>query len=149
MKISGEIDYVAYVFDDLPLFLTDGWVRRAEESFAEGMERVRKGLGVAVFECGCLIPNEYFKRVDVRLKGLECMMLPGWVLGKDDVYWIGGDWGRSACKGREEMLDERIGGKFDKEVGVIYEEVERIRREIEDDGKEEEAQEDGTKENMR
>lgn len=134
---------MAYVFDELPLFLTDGWVRRAEESFQDGMERVRKGLGVGVFECGCLIPNEYFKRVEVRLKGLECLVLPGWVLGKEDVYWIGGDWGRSACKGRDEILDERIGGKFDNEVGVIHEEVERIRKEIADDGREEEMQEGG------
>lgn len=133
-KISADIDFVAFVFDDLPLFLTDDWVAAAERVLLDRSlphaSRVEAGVGIALFPCGCVIPNEYFRQIDVRLGGYECLLLPGWVLPHEDVHWL--DVRDSAapetCRRREGVLAARMTARYRKELKEIHEAIETMRR---------------------
>lgn len=111
-RVSRTIDFVAFVFDDLQLFLTDNWVEQAEVALRDPSKphasRVANGLGVGLFPCGCVLPNEWFVRVKERLDGLECTLLPGWVLDSEDVHWLDvSDPSAKRCKRRSHALDVR------------------------------------------
>lgn len=133
-KISADIDFVAFVFDDLPLFLTDDWVAAAERVLLDRSQphaaRVAAGVGVALFPCGCVIPNEYFRQIDVRLGGYECVLLPGWVLPHDDVHWLDvRDTAPDTCRRREGVLAARMTARYRKELKEIHEVVDALRQE--------------------
>lgn len=95
--IGRDIDVVAIVFDDLPLFLTDEWITTAEQS----MDRSRMQIGL--FSCGCVLPSVYFTLTDVRMEGYECVLLPGFVLEDIDVKWMEVNEGKD-CRGRDAVL---------------------------------------------
>lgn len=134
-KISTDIDFVAFVFDDLPLFLTDDWVAAAERALLDRSRphaaRVAAGVGVALFPCGCVLPNAYFTRVPVRLDGYECVLLPGWVLPHDDFHWL--DVRDSAapgnCRRRDGVLASRLTARYRKELKEIHALLDAARRE--------------------
>jgi len=133
-KISLDIDYVSYIFDD-PLFLTDEWVSSAElllkNPAAPHAARVQAGVGIALFPCGCLIPNAYFKRVSHRLDGFECILLPGWVLAHEDVHWLDvRDKSAESCKRREAMLASRRTAQYRKELADIHKVLEGVKSEV-------------------
>eukprot|EP00172_Hildenbrandia_rubra_P000785 Plantae.Rhodophyta-Hildenbrandia_rubra.ctg1443.p1 GENE.Plantae.Rhodophyta-Hildenbrandia_rubra.ctg1443~~Plantae.Rhodophyta-Hildenbrandia_rubra.ctg1443.p1 ORF type:complete len:286 (-),score=60.26 Plantae.Rhodophyta-Hildenbrandia_rubra.ctg1443:1369-2226(-) len=106
--ISKDVEFVAFVYDDLPLFLVDEWVMKAE-GILKGSRRKESemGVGIVLFGCGCVVPNRLFRMVEWRLDGLECLLLPGFVLDKEDVHWIDSEVG-GRCKRRKEVL--RSGG---------------------------------------
>ncbi len=105
-RVSIGIDYVAFVYDDLPLFLTESWVEAAEVALQT--PRAASGLGIALFPCGCVLPNAYFGRVRHRMGGAECALLPGWVLAGKDVHWLDvNDPSMKRCRRRTEVLDAR------------------------------------------
>lgn len=111
-SVSIGIDFVAFVYDDLPLFLTEAWVELAEHALREQdaphFERAQHGVGIALFPCGCIIPNEYFVRVPERLGGAECVLLPGFVLPHRDVHWLDiAEPSVSRCRRRAEVLEKR------------------------------------------
>lgn len=118
-RVSSRIDYVAFVFDDLPLFLTDEWVARAEEAFHGG------ALDIALFPCGCVMPNAYFMAVPHRLNGLECVLLPGWVLPHASVHWL--DAGAPACKRRDAVLAARGAKRYSTELKEIRDILDGLR----------------------
>lgn len=138
-KISADIDFVAFVFDDLPLFLTDDWVAAAEHVLLDRSlahaSRVEAGVGVALFPCGCVIPNEYFRQVDVRLDGYECLLLPGWVLPHEDVHWLDvrDSVAPETCRRREGVLAARMAARYRKELKEIHDSVEIMRRDTDVD----------------
>lgn len=99
-RISGDIDLVAIVFDDLPLFLTDDWISAAEQAL-DG-----KSVQMALFKCGCVLPNRYFTMHDIRLDNHECIMLPGFVLNDSDIKWIHVNEGRQ-CRGRDSIINSQ------------------------------------------
>lgn len=110
--ISISIDFVAFVYDDLPIFLTEAWVELAERALSSRESphyaRTQRGIGIALFPCGCVLPNEYFVRVPKRLQGFECALLPGWVFAHRDVHWLDvSDPAVSHCRRRTEMLRAR------------------------------------------
>lgn len=98
--IGRDIDLVAIVFDDLPLFLTDEWISIAERT----MDRDRFQIGI--FRCGCILPSRYFETTDARMDGYECVLLPGFVLEDKDVKWMDINEGRK-CRGRDAVLNTR------------------------------------------
>lgn len=99
-RIGRDVDLVAIVFDDIPLFLTDDWVAAAEQV----LEHER--LQIALFRCGCVLPSRYFTLTDVRMNGYECVLLPGFVLDENDVKWMHVNEGKE-CRGRETILGAR------------------------------------------
>lgn len=99
-RIGRDIDLVAIVFDDLPLFLTDDWISTAERT----MDRTR--LQIGLFRCGCILPSRYFELTDVRMDGYECVLLPGFVLDDVDVKWMDITEGQD-CRGRDAVLNAR------------------------------------------
>lgn len=132
-RISQKIDYIAFVFDDMPAFLVDDWVARAERVLSNPAlphaERVRSGLGIMLFPCGCMLPNSYFRTVSTRLGGMECILLPGWVLPQEDVHWIpdlDADM-RAPCKRQKRIAASRVVSEFGAELAVIRRTTEQIR----------------------
>lgn len=99
-RIGRDIDLVAIVFDDLPLFLTDDWIATAERT----MDTQR--LQIGIFRCGCILPSRYFELTDIRMDGYECVLLPGFVLDDSDVKWMDIDEGKE-CRGRDAVLSTR------------------------------------------
>lgn len=135
-KVSTGIDFVAYVYDDLPLFLTEPWVEAAERALrapdTPHYHRAAKGIGIALFPCGCVLPNEYFTRVSQRLGGAECALLPGWVLPNRDVHWLDvpdpGNW--RWCRGRADVLEKRGARANAKELQAIRKTIALMDEEI-------------------
>lgn len=104
-KISRKIDLVAFVFDDMYLYtMSKVWVREVSRAFAR-FEPV--GFGIALFPCGCVVPNSIFTWSNVRFRGLECAMLPGFVFPKEHVYWVNDTVSAAQCRGRKSMHPER------------------------------------------
>ena len=85
-QLSIGIDYAAFVYDDLSLFLTESWMEAAYTILQT--PRPARGLWIALFPCGCVLLNAYFTHVSYRLDGSECALLPGWVLTVKDVCWF-------------------------------------------------------------
>ena len=128
-RVSAGIDYVAFVYDDLPLFLTESWMEAAETVLQT--PRAARGLGIALFSCGCVLPNAYFARVSHRLGGAECALLPGWVLTAKDVHWLDvNDPSITRCRRRTEMLDARGARANAKALQSIRNTVSTIEEEI-------------------
>lgn len=139
-RISSDIDFVAFVFDDLPLFLTDDWVAAAERALLDrslpSASRVAAGIGIALFPCGCVLPNAYFTRVDHRLGGYECLLLPGWVLPHEDVHWLDvrDETAPESCRRRDGVLAARLTARYRKELKEIHAVLDTARQEA-DEGK--------------
>lgn len=135
-RVSAGVDYVAYVYDDLPVFLADEWVLRAERVLKDPAQphagRVRAGLGILMFPCGCMLPNAYFRAVPTRLGGMECLLLPGWVLPHGDVHWIPEiDRDEAAsCKRQRRVSASRVVAEYAAELGAIRRAVEKVRAEL-------------------
>ena len=135
-KVSVGVDFVAFVYDDLPLFLTEPWVEAAERALrapdAPHFFRATKGIGIALFPCGCVLPNEYFVRVSQRLGGAECALLPGWVLPTRDVHWLDvadpANW--RWCRRRVDVLEKRGARANAKELQAIRKTISTIEGEI-------------------
>lgn len=129
-RVAAAVDYVAYVYDDLPAFLADEWVSRAERALRG--PRVRAGLGILMLPCGCVLPNAYFTAVPTRLGGMECLLLPGWVLPRADVHWIP-EIARDAgapCKRQRRISASRVVAEYAAELGAIRRAVEKVRAEL-------------------
>lgn len=129
-RVSPDVDYVAFVWDDLPIFLTDEWVAATEQAMPKTYGTETQRLQMALFTCGCVLPNRYFSTVKERLAGFECVLLPGWVFAKHDVHWLdveGGD----GCKRRDSVLNAKLARRFGKELKAISETVGRVNQEVE------------------
>lgn len=100
-KVSAKIEYVAFVFDDTFSFVGNrAWglnVARAIASFDP------PGLGLTLFPCGCVVPNAFLRRSDVRFAGLECAMLPGFVFPHSNVVFIEDPPSVHTCRGAKRM----------------------------------------------
>lgn len=133
-RVSGSIDYVAYVFDDLPVFLADEWVSRAERVLRgpslPHAARINAGLGIVLFSCGCILPNAYFKSVAPRLGGMECLLLPGWVLPPIDVHWIPDIDQDKTCKRRKSFSASKVVAEYASQLSQIRRSLERIRADL-------------------
>ncbi len=104
-KISSKIDLVAFVFEDMYLYTTSKeWVREVSRAFARFEP---PGFGIALFPCGCVVPNSLFTWSENRFRGFECAMLPGFVFPKEHVYWVNDTVSEGQCKGRESMHPKR------------------------------------------
>lgn len=128
-RVSTDIDYVAFVWDDLPLFLTDEWVSAAEAALTQNSAQ---RLQIALFPCGCVLPNRYFQLVRERLHGFECLLLPGWVLHEQDVHWL--DLGTKitdTCKRRDSVLGKKLVKEFSGQLKEIRQVVEGLTKEAE------------------
>jgi hypothetical protein len=135
-RVSTAIDYVAYVYDDLPAFLADEWVARVErvlrDPSAAHAPRVRAGLGILLLPCGCVLPNAYFRAVAPRLGGMECLLLPGWVLPHGDVHWIpeiSVD-EEASCKRQKRIAASRVVAEYATELATIRRALERVRADL-------------------
>ncbi len=134
-QVSSGIDFVAFVFDDLQLFLTENWVDLAEAALRDPAKphfnRAMRGVGIALFPCGCVIPNEYFVRVKERLGGLECTLLPGWVLDNEDVHWLDvSDPSTKRCKRRSQFLESRVARTHAASLQAIRKSVAEIAAQV-------------------
>jgi hypothetical protein len=97
-KISSKIDYVAFVYDNV--YLPDVF-----PALAAALETVSPhGYGIALFSCGCLIHNVLLQHVSVRFDGMECAMLPGFVLETAAVRWVEAALDSGACSSRDSIL---------------------------------------------
>jgi hypothetical protein len=135
-RVSKAVDFVAFVFDDLAAFLSDDWIARAEtvlrdQSLPHGM-RVQQGLGILLFQCGCIIPNAYFRKVAPRLGGMECILLPGWVLPHQDVHWMPDieTEPKMQCKRQRRMAASQVVREYASELVAIRRAVEKIRADL-------------------
>jgi hypothetical protein len=135
-RVSKAVDFVAFVFDDLAVFLADDWISRAEgilrdHSLPHGA-RVEAGLGILMFQCGCIIPNAYFRKVATRLGGMECILLPGWVLPHQDIHWMPEMDGepKMQCKRQRRMTASRVVREYATDLAVIRRSVEKIRADL-------------------
>lgn len=99
-NIGRDVDLVAIVFDDLPLFLTDDWIAITEKTM--NYDRMQ----IVLFRCGCILPSRYFSLTDMRMDGYECVLLPGFVLDERDVKWMQVNEGKE-CRGRDAILNAR------------------------------------------
>ena len=123
--ISVDIDYVAYVWDDLPLFLSDEWVTKVEDVLN------RNRVQIAMFSCGCVLPNEYFEVVKHRLGGFECLLLPGWVFKSDDIHWLQVEEGRQNCMRRDNVVKVKLVKKFKAELDDIERTISKFNQALE------------------
>ncbi|GAB0492127.1 hypothetical protein MMPV_003386 [Pyropia vietnamensis] len=105
--VSAHIDYVAVVYDDLYHFLYDDWMASVEAAFRDGPS---PRLGVALFPCGCVIPNAHFRAVAQRFAGDECVLLPGLVYPSERVHWLGGVFYSGGCRRRTAALNSSLEG---------------------------------------
>jgi hypothetical protein len=134
-RVSQNIDFVAFVYDDLPVFLKDDWVARIEQALVNPtlphVGRFRAGLGIMLFPCGCILQNAYFRAVEPRLRGMECNLLPGWVLPQNDVHWIDGldpeDSGMPPCKRQKRISASQVVSDFASDLASIQHTLEKIR----------------------
>lgn len=115
-RISDDIDLVAFVWDDLPVFLTDAWVRAAEAVLSN--PRNPTAISLALFDCGCVIPARYFTLVEQRLAGYECLLLPGWVLDSKRVHWLHVS-DSDSCKRRNAVLGSKLAKRYRRELSEI------------------------------
>lgn len=107
-KISRKIDLVAFVFDDMYMYSSNAaWTTEVAGVFGKNSTFDPPGFGMALFPCGCVIPNTVFTWSANRFHGLECAMLPGFVFPKEHVYWVNDTASASVCKGRKSMHPER------------------------------------------
>jgi len=106
--VSAHIDYVAIVYDDLYHFLYDDWMASVEAAFRDGPG---PPLGVALFPCGCVIPNAHFRAVGQRFAGDECVLLPGLVYPPERVHWLGGVFYSGGCRRRTAALNGSLAGR--------------------------------------
>lgn len=106
--VSAHIDYVAIVYDDLYHFLYDDWMASVEAAFRDGPS---PRLGVALFPCGCVIPNAHFRTVAQRFAGDECVLLPGLVYPPERVHWLGGVFYSGGCRRRTAALNGSLEGR--------------------------------------
>ena len=111
-RISRDIDFVAFVYDDLPAFLVDDWVRQAKQVLkGRRVREAEAGVGIVLFACGCVVPNRLFQLVLHRMGGMECLLLPGFVLDQEDVHWVDTTAG-GKCRRRESILGSRVLSKY-------------------------------------
>ena len=111
-RILRNIDFVAVVYDDLPAFLVEDWVRQAELVLkGRPMREAEAGVGIVLFACRCAVPNRLFQLVQHRMGGMESLLLPGFVLDKEDVHWVDTTAG-GKCRRRESILGGRVLGKY-------------------------------------
>ncbi|KAI0563355.1 hypothetical protein FGB62_41g05 [Gracilaria domingensis] len=129
-RISAGIDLVAFVWDDLPVFLTDGWVHAAERILKPSV--LNANISMALFQCGCVLPASYFTLVEHRLAGFECVLLPGWVLDSSHVHWLDVDEG-DACKRRDAVLKSRLARRYRAELSDIHRVVTDHNRAVENE----------------
>lgn len=100
-KVSAKIELVAYVFDDTSAFVGNpDWSNSVAHAFAAFDP---PGLGIALFPCGCVVPNLFLRRSAARFGGLECAMLPGFVFPSQHVVWIDDAPGAHPCRGAARM----------------------------------------------
>lgn len=99
-KVSTKIDYVAFVYDRVDMSEVFGKLSTALESI------VPHGYGIVLFSCGCLVHNVLLQHVSVRFDGMECAMLPGFVLDNVAVRWVDTSLTGAACKSRDRLLKE-------------------------------------------
>lgn len=135
-RVSRGIDYVAYVYDDLPAFLSDDWMSSAERILSDPASshgaRFRSGLGILLFPCGCILPSAYFRSVSQRLGGMECLLLPGWVLPHGDVHWLADDekagtGGMQTCVRQKRISAGKVVAEYAAELGAIRRVLEGMR----------------------
>eukprot|EP00178_Gracilaria_changii_P015842 TRINITY_DN444_c5_g1_i1.p2 TRINITY_DN444_c5_g1~~TRINITY_DN444_c5_g1_i1.p2 ORF type:complete len:279 (+),score=43.22 TRINITY_DN444_c5_g1_i1:1516-2352(+) len=131
-RISVDVDLVAFVWDDLPVFLTDGWIQAAE-SVLKHDSQWNKNISMVSFQCGCVIPAAYFTLVDERLAGFECVLLAGWVLDSSHVHWLDVQEG-DACKRREGVLNSRLARRYRAELAHIHDVVNEHNQRVEQRG---------------
>ena len=130
--ISKDIDFIAFVYDDVPLFLVDDWVLQAEKVLkGHRLAYAQKGIGLVLFPCGCVIPNKLFQMVDHRLGGMECLLMPGFVLDKEDVHWID-SYAGGHCKRRKEVLQSGVLRKYGHQLMSLRKSILEWKREIND-----------------
>lgn len=107
-KISRKIDYVAFTYDDFNS-LTAGTTSHDQlfGTLSQELEGIQPhGYGIALFSCGCLLHNIMFQHVSTRFDGMECAMLPGFVLDNDDVRWVETALQDDACLNRDRLLGQ-------------------------------------------
>ncbi|CAN8075420.1 unnamed protein product [Agarophyton chilense] len=139
-RISADIDLVAFVWDDLPVFLTDGWVQAAERVLKPSTPV--SNISLVLFQCGCVLPASYFSLVSNRLAGFECVLLPGWVLDSSHVHWLDVQEG-DACKRREAVLSSRLARRYRSELSDIHRVVTEHNNRVENVGLKTTADENG------
>jgi hypothetical protein len=138
IRVSANIDLVAFVYDDLPVFLRDDWIARAEQQLLDPAlphaQRFRAGVGIMLFPCGCILPNSYFQAIGPRLRGMECNLLPGWVLSHEDVHWMSGvdatDSGMKPCKRQKRISGSQVVADFAVELATIQQSVQKLRNNL-------------------
>lgn len=101
-KVASRIDFVAFVYGEVSGMV--GGVRWMEEVARVFKEGVGKAYGIVLFECGCVVPNLVFRETKTRFQGAECMMFPGFVMGKEVVRFVKGGIEDGKCLKRDTVL---------------------------------------------
>lgn len=136
LRVASNVDYVAFVYDDLPVFLADDWIAKAEKILHDdehpAAHRIKEGIGIVLFPCGCILPNVYFGVVEQRLGGMECVLLPGWVLPHEDVHWLPDGLDKQPlCKRQKRVVGSRVVYEYATQLGKIRTTLEKAREEAE------------------
>lgn len=131
-RVSSRVDYVAFVYGDAADVLRGpGWVALV----ADQLQQVRpKGYGVVLFSCGCVLPNAVFTETKTRFMGFECVMLPGFVIGKDAVRFVNVSIAEEGCVGRERVLGLPWYREWSWKLEDARREHEELRAKLEQDG---------------
>lgn len=101
-KVANRIDFVAFVYGEVSGLI--GGVRWMAEVAKVFKEKLGRSYGIVLFECGCVVPNLVFKMTKTRFQGAECMMLPGFIMGKEAVRFVKSGTEGRMCMKRDAVL---------------------------------------------
>lgn len=116
-QVAKDVDYVAFVYDDIYEFMTEQWISTAQKSLDQSPI---PGFGIALFDCGCIVPSVYFENVAIRFNGAECILLPGFIFEKEFVFWVESKLD-IPCKRRSQVLGTKYIETHSQDLETVQE----------------------------
>ena len=114
-KVSTQIDYIAFIYDEIDAVIGPSWVSGAITQFKN---HYPNGYGMMLFSCGCIIPNLIFTEMDVRFNGFECSLLPAFVIPKNFISFVNTTLPTHRCSKRDAVLGRQWYDENIEKLGV-------------------------------